>query len=136
MVFMMSGCRTMDSAAKPVTLPSASAITAIEVTPNSGDSRITTVIENPDQIERFVTFVNSRSSGWKRRWDTFPAGMYTVVAKRGDESVAFFWPSPGHMGGREGSKGAESNRLRPLSNEDWQELEAIVEIGSAKPQWP
>lgn len=81
LVLLISGCRSMDSAAKPIMLPPASTLTAIEVTPNFGEQRTTFVITNSDQIERFVAFVNSRNSGWSRPWHTFPAGMYDVVAK-------------------------------------------------------
>jgi hypothetical protein len=128
LVLLLPGCRSMDSAAKPVTLPAASKITAIEVTPNFGEDRTTSVITRPDQIEHFVAFVNSRNSGWSHPWHTFPAGSYNIVAKCGDERVGVFWPSPGHIGGYAGDKDAESKRVRPLSSEDWQELERILGV--------
>jgi hypothetical protein len=127
---LLPGCRSLDSAAKPVTLPPASTITAIEVTPNSGEDRTTSVITSRDQIERFVAFVNSRGNGWSHPWHTFPGGMYDVVAKCGEERVGVFWPSPSHIGGYAGDKDAESKRVRSLSNEDWQELERILGVPS------
>ena len=118
----------MDTAAKPITLPPTSKITAIEVTPNLGDSRPTSVITDEDQIDRFVEFVNSRQDGWRQPWDTFPAGRWTVSVKQADNTIAVFWPSSGQIGGREGGQGADSNRLRTLSEKEWSELRAILGI--------
>jgi hypothetical protein len=128
-----SGCRSMDSAAKPIVLPPASIITAIEVRPNHGQERAAVAITDRESIGRFVEFVNSRPDGWKQPWDTFPSGMYTVTVKRDDEIIAVFWPSTGHIGGRDGGQGAESNRLRPLSEDEWNEFRAIIGVNSTQP---
>ena len=128
-----SGCRWMDSPAKPVVLPPASNITSIEVTTNDFGLGAAAVITDRNKIDRFVNFVNSRQDRWKKPWDTFPAGMYTVVVKHNDDMVAVFWPSSGHIGGREGGQGADSNRLRPLSDDEWSELQSILDLAADGP---
>ena len=92
------------------------------------------MIDDPEQIERFGEFINARKAGWKTpAWTTFPAGRYTVVAKdEAEEMVAVFWPSPGHIGGRDGDEGADSNRLRSLTAEEWKELSSILGISKSE----
>lgn len=120
-----AGCRSMDSAVEPVVLPPAAEITAIKVTPNSGARRETVAVVDSARIGEFVAFVNSRQDGWRYPRDTFPGGTHTVSVKRGKETVAVFWPGGEHLGGR-GGEGAPTNRLRPLSREEWVELKTIL----------
>jgi len=127
-VAVLAGCQAMDSPAEPILLPPSAEISSIEVTPNFGQVRSTRTITDDRDVEKFVTFVNSRKSGWKVPWHTFPGGEYTVVAKHGERPIAAFWPSSGHLGGSELSAGNGGNRLRPLTEAEWLELRGILGI--------
>ncbi len=125
---LFTGCQTLESAAPAIILPAAREIDAIKVTPNFGDVRDPVRITDRVKIEQFVEFVNSRDTGWKQPWDTFPLGQYTVLVERNGEPVAVFWPSADHIGGRGQAEDAASNRLHTLTNEDWQLLRRILDI--------
>jgi len=125
---LIAGCRSLQSGPEPVALPADSRITAIEVTPNRGAVRTTRVITDRTAIRRFVQFVNSRQDQWETPPYTFPSGEYTVAVKQDDEILVVFWPSRGHIGGRQGSEDASHNRLRPLSRDEWSELKNILDI--------
>jgi hypothetical protein len=134
LLLLLPGCFFADKPAQPVTLPDKMQVDAIEIRPNFGEDRTERRIVEREKIDRFVKFINERDSGWKKPWDTFPSGRYTVVAKQGRETVAVFWPSPGHIGGRAGGEGARDNRLRRLTDKEWDELKAILSLDG--PQAP
>jgi hypothetical protein len=110
-----------------VALPPPSEISAIEVNSNN-DDRAATVIDDRARIAEFVAFLNERGDNWEHPPYTFPSGQYTVAVKSRGELIAVFWPAPGHIGGRQGDQGAESNRLRPLSDKEWVTLQGILKI--------
>jgi hypothetical protein len=130
---LLVGCRSTGTPPPPVSLPAAAEITAIEVTPIRGDDRSTKVVHEPQRIADFVAFINERGDNWQVPPSTFPSGDYTVAVKSSEELLAVFWPTRGHIGGRSGGQGAESNRLRRLSEDEWKTLCYILKIDEKVP---
>lgn len=125
---LLMGCRSAGAPPPAVSLPTPVEITAIEVTPNRGDDRSTKVINEPQRIADFVAFINERGDNWQVPPYTFPSGDFSVAVKSREDFVAVFWPTRGRIGGRGRGQGADSNRLRPLNEDDWETLCQILEI--------
>lgn len=133
----LAGCRAFGSSA-PVTLPDASKIDVITVTPNSDlfSAGVTRRIVDPAKIERFVRLINEGNDAWYIPPHAIPAGEYLVTVEKGDDIIAMFYPSSGSIGVRpsagfmvgQGAQGATESRLIKLTEDDWQELTSILGI--------
>jgi hypothetical protein len=133
-LFCFTGCRAFDSSA-PVTLPQASEIDAIAVTPDqelftSGETRR---IVDPEKIERFVRFINEGNHAWRAPWHTTPTGDTVVVVEKGDDIIAVYAlcirdrPSEGLLVDH-GVPGEADSRLMYTNGDDLQELKSILGV--------
>ncbi len=67
-----------DKPAEPLNIPTADKVARIVVTPNFGNIRKPTLIRDPARIAKILKFVDDRNDNWRKPWDTFPAGSYTI----------------------------------------------------------
>ena len=110
-------------------VPEVSAVGRMVISWQSADGKqCERVIEDPKEVERFLAFLRVHNDEWRKPWNTFPGGQYTVTLERDKELLLVLWMGSNWLGGREGSGGFSDNRLRSLSDTERAELLEILGI--------
>lgn len=142
LLILLPGCLTADRPASPLRMPDPTHIDSVEIVTrldNHGGNTSHKI--NREKISQFVNFINTRNTGWVTRVVTEYSGTHLVKATREGKLVAYFklagplligFVSDDGSSDRRHPQRSTPNRYRPLSNEEWEELKSILEIGGEK----